>query len=216
MLCPLIHKRCSHAALLCILLLASLHLSFSPTESRDEIESRIIGSAIQKFSPILGITQRIVFSIVPEDSHLVSVKHENGLTQGYRLSFSERFLQSLSEREITAAVAHELGHVWIYTHFPFLQTEALANRQALRLVSKGDLESIYRKIWDWNGRKVGIAEALKPVEDAIGEGSIVPATALRDKILNTAAPIVYLKSKRSGSTDSGHAKGENRSVGSVH
>ncbi len=171
--------------------------SFSRTESRTEIESRV-SLAIQEFSRRLGIIKRIGFSVVPENSHLISVEHEKGGADGYRIFCSEAFLRNLNEHEMTAAIAHELGHVWIYTHFPFLQTESLANRQALRLVSRGDLESVYRKVWEWNGRKVSLAEVLKPVEEAVSLTSIQPVskksgTSLRTLIPNTAAPIVYLQ-----------------------
>ncbi len=173
--------------------------SFSRAESQTEIESRV-RLAIQEFSRRLGITKRIGFSIVPENSHLVSVEHEKGGADGYRISCSEAFLRNLNEREMMAAIAHELGHVWIYTHFPFLQTESLANRQALRLVSRSDLESVYRKVWEWNGRKVSLAEVLKPVEEAVSLTSIQPVSkksgmSLPKLIPNTAAPIVYLQSK---------------------
>jgi Zn-dependent peptidase ImmA (M78 family) len=44
-------------------------------------------------------------------------------------------------------VAHELGHVWIFTHHPYLQTEQLANQIAMRLVARETLEPIYEKLW---------------------------------------------------------------------
>ena len=50
-------------------------------------------------------------------------------------------------------MAHELGHVWIYTHHPFLQTEELANEIAMRVVSRELLESLYQKVWERTGTK---------------------------------------------------------------
>ena len=44
-------------------------------------------------------------------------------------------------------IAHELGHVWIYTHHPYLQTEQLANQIALKVVSRESLDSVYGKVW---------------------------------------------------------------------
>ena len=58
---------------------------------------------------------------------------------GFTLSFEAGFAERLTEDELTAAVAHELGHVWIYTYFPFLQTEQLANEIAMRVVSRESL-----------------------------------------------------------------------------
>ena len=48
---------------------------------------------------------------------------------------------------MSAVVAHELGHVWIFTHHPYLQTEQLANQIAMRLVARETLEPIYEKLW---------------------------------------------------------------------
>ncbi len=175
MFCLAFLKRCRHAALVCLVLLVPFCQSFSRAESRMQLESTA-SSAIQEFSRRLGITKRIGFSIVPENSHLFSVEHEKGGADGYRISCSEGFLQNLNEREMMAAIAHEMGHVWIYTHFPFLQTESLANRQALRLVSRSDLESVYRKVWEWNGRKVRLAEVMKPVEEAVSLTSLQPVS----------------------------------------
>lgn len=67
----------------------------------------------------------------------------------FRLAFEEGFLNTLTERELAAAIAHELGHVWIFTHFPFLQTEDLANSQALKVVSRDDLDQLYAKVAKW-------------------------------------------------------------------
>jgi Zn-dependent protease with chaperone function len=57
----------------------------------------------------------------------------------------------LDEVELSAVIAHEIGHLWIYTHHPYLQTEALANRIALKLVGRQALASAYRKLWDRTG-----------------------------------------------------------------
>ena len=44
-------------------------------------------------------------------------------------------------------LAHELGHVWIYTHHPYLQTEQLANRVAMRAVAREQLVAVYSTLW---------------------------------------------------------------------
>lgn len=50
---------------------------------------------------------------------------------------------------------------------PILQTETLANQQALKLVSREDLEKVYEKVWEWNGDKGSLAQALACVEEAV-------------------------------------------------
>src|SRR5690349_3203297 len=65
----------------------------------------------------------------------------------FLLTMELGFLLTLTDDELRAAVAHELGHVWIYTHHPFLQTERLANVIGQRVVDRGSFESIYAKLW---------------------------------------------------------------------
>ena len=55
--------------------------------------------------------------------------------------------------EIDAVVAHELGHVWIFTHHPFLHTEELANQIAMQVVPQDTLAAVYDKVWKRVGRK---------------------------------------------------------------
>ena len=57
-------------------------------------------------------------------------------------------------------VAHELGHVWIFTHHPYLQTEAGANQIAERLVARQTLERVYAKVWP-EGAPRGGCRALR-------------------------------------------------------
>jgi hypothetical protein len=72
------------------------------------------------------------------------------------------FLLMLNDDELRAAVAHELGHVWIYTHRPFLQTERLANSIGERVVDRASFEKIYKKLWMYEGSS-GV-----PMEDLLG------------------------------------------------
>jgi predicted Zn-dependent protease len=66
-------------------------------------------------------------------------------------------LDVLTDDEVRAAIAHELGHVWVFTHHPFLQTEELANRIAMRAVSRETLERVYDKVWKRIGTKGDVA-----------------------------------------------------------
>jgi len=62
--------------------------------------------------------------------------------------FEASFAERLGDNELAAAIAHELGHVWIYTHFPFLQTEQLANEIAMRVVSRESLVPVYAQMFE--------------------------------------------------------------------
>ncbi len=108
---------------------------------------------VDEFKARLGIEERIDITIIPEDSRLVSVcrsKDEKGV---FLLSFDADFLSTLDREELYAAVAHEFGHIWIFTHRPYLQTEALANRKALVLVSEESLEQVYLKVSEFGGER---------------------------------------------------------------
>jgi hypothetical protein len=95
----------------------------------------------------LGIPQEVKVSLVPANALVVSVQPDAAQPGMFVLSFEEEFLQQLTEDEIGAVVAHELGHVWIFTHHPYLHTEELANQIAMRLVARETLEPIYEKLW---------------------------------------------------------------------
>ena len=95
----------------------------------------------------LTIVQTVNVSIVEANPRLFSVAPVAQQVTTFLLSVEEDFAQGLSEAELRAAVAHELGHVWIFTHFPFLQTEELANDIAARVVSRDSLAPLYDKVW---------------------------------------------------------------------
>lgn len=131
-------------------------------EERLELQINLI---IRQLGSRLGITQQIVLSLAPGNLRLASVECASRENNIYRISFAPEFLLTLEDREIRAAVAHELGHVWIFTHFPYLQTETLANKQALKLVSRSDLGRVYEKVWNWNGTKGSLEDVLGPVNE---------------------------------------------------
>jgi len=101
----------------------------------------------------LSIPDNVSVSIVPVNKLVVSVERAKNGSPGFTLSVEDGFIQRLSDDEVGAVVAHELGHVWIYTHHPYLQTEELANEIALRLVSREQLENLYDKVWARTGTK---------------------------------------------------------------
>ncbi len=122
-----------------------------------------INEIVQTLAGRLGITQQVTVSVVPKNSRLASTERMPR-EDAFQISFEDAFLRTLDRDDLTAAVAHELGHIWIFTHFPYLQTEPLANRQALKLVSRDDLQGIYEKIWKWKGERGNLEKVLEPVK----------------------------------------------------
>jgi Peptidase family M48 len=89
----------------------------------------------------------VMAAIVPVNPLMVSVLSPVRSGGVYQVAFEGDFLDTLSDDELHAVVAHELGHVWIFTHHPYLQTEQLANKIALRVVPRETLERVYHKVW---------------------------------------------------------------------
>ena len=164
-----LNLRRSHWLIFISLLLFPMSWSQGPLfatggEDTSRMEQKI-SLIIQDYSERLGITQHVVVMIAPANSLLASVQYISGGSNEYQISFASGFLRTLNDRELNAAVAHELGHIWIFTHFPYLQTETLANQQALKLVSRNDLERVYRKVWKWNGEKGSVEKVLGSTDD---------------------------------------------------
>jgi hypothetical protein len=106
-----------------------------------------VQQVVDDFRARLAITQDVQVSIVASNALMVSVQRQDDPDNGFLLAFEGAFLNQLSEEELRAVVAHELGHVWIFTHHPYLQTEQLANGIAMRVVTRESLEPIYDRVW---------------------------------------------------------------------
>jgi len=111
-----------------------------------------VQTVVEDVKSRLSIPQDVVVSVVAQDKLLVSVERMESREGAFTLAFERDFLDVLTDDELTAVVAHELGHVWIFTHHPYLQTEELANTVALRLVSRETLNSVYQKVWQRTGK----------------------------------------------------------------
>ncbi|HSR50962.1 MAG TPA: hypothetical protein VLV83_09035 [Acidobacteriota bacterium] len=98
---------------------------------------------MKTFQDRLGISQPIRVKLVDHNPKLASSEPSG---DGYLISVDIGFLSTLDEGERRAMLAHEMGHIWIFTHHPFLQTEDLANRVAGRLVSEKGLQAVYEKV----------------------------------------------------------------------
>jgi hypothetical protein len=108
----------------------------------------------------LAIPEEVTVTVVDANALLVSVELPRDGRSAFRLAFEADFLDQLDDDELRAVVAHELGHVWIYTHHPYLQTERLANQIAMRVVSRESLQKVYGKVWERAGTKGNLAGFL--------------------------------------------------------
>ena len=108
----------------------------------------------------LDILERVLVTIVDHNPLVMSVETLSGRSGPFVITADEVFIQSLNDEELQAAVAHELGHVWIYTHHPYLQTERLANDVALRVIRADVLVPVYEKVWRRTGARGDLAEYI--------------------------------------------------------
>jgi hypothetical protein len=133
-----------------------------PRPDRDFVQ-RVVDDSRNR----LSIPQEVRVSLVPKNTLVVSVERQPGHDVAFVLLFEEAFLDQLTDEDIKAVVAHELGHVWIFTHHPYLQTEQLANEIAMRLVTRESLEPVYAKVQKRIGDAVDLARNLgdKPAAD---------------------------------------------------
>jgi len=136
-------QQLSRAVCVCTCVCALIYsIPAHASEQRERIQQ-----VVDELKSELGISSTVTVSLVPANPRLFSVvpvEHQQGT---FLLSVEEDFAQALNDTELRAAVAHELGHVWIYTHFPFLQTEQLANDIASRVISRDTLTPLYDKVW---------------------------------------------------------------------
>jgi hypothetical protein len=124
--------------------------STDPESASMAVELDRVQTVIDDLKARLDLDHNVFATLVPENPVMVSVQRD---ADGFAMSFERSFLATLGEDELEAVVAHELGHVWIFTHHPYLHTEALANQVAMRVVSRGSLEAVYEKVRARGGLK---------------------------------------------------------------
>jgi hypothetical protein len=108
----------------------------------------------------LHITNAIEIKIVDDNPLGLSVEPVDHRRDVFLLRIDGHLLNRLDSQELKAAIAHELGHVWIYTHHPYLQTEALANQIAMRAVNRDAFKKLYTELWSFKGSPGNIQELL--------------------------------------------------------
>lgn len=130
-----------------VLLLVAGRWSFASDRPRVEDRASRVQRVVDRLRDRFEIPEDVRVDLVSENPRVVSVQRSKEDRRVFLLSVQESFLDVLDDTDVEAMVAHELGHVWIYTHHPYLQTEQLANRIAMRHVTRAQLTEVYRKLW---------------------------------------------------------------------
>jgi hypothetical protein len=106
---------------------------------------------VDQLRAALSVKQDVGVVVVAYHPLVFSVEPVDRSRNRFKLSMELGFLQILDDDELHGALAHEMGHVWLYTHRPFLQTERLANEIGMRVVGRQAFERLYTKLWSYEG-----------------------------------------------------------------
>ena len=124
--------------------LARARLSAQTAEAGPERRAQLVVDALRAR---LGLAATVTVQLVDRDVRMASVRINAANPGGFVLSLQRDFIDRLTTAQLEAALAHELGHVWISTHHPYLQTEQLANRIAMRVAPRERLVEVYEAVW---------------------------------------------------------------------
>lgn len=153
-----------------VLMLWLLPLRFDPVsvagvaaigaaEDKSEISLQEITDSLRTR---LEITQLVQVKLVDHNPLVMSVETLGGRIGPFVITVDRDFISDLGHDQIEASLAHELGHVWIYTHFPYIQTERLANDVAMRVIRRSAFEPVYEKVWRRTGIRGNLTEFIGP------------------------------------------------------
>jgi len=162
-------------AVVCVLLLARPVAKDPPNAVR--LRAVRAQEFVDQLRATLPIQNEVQIAVVTYHPLVFSVRPLDTDKNRFLMTMELGFLLELNDDELRAAVAHELGHVWIYTHHPFLQTEFLANAIAQRVVDRRSFENVYSKLWMYEGA------AGVPIDDLLGPppaDSNVPKPVVND------------------------------------
>ena len=133
----------NHLGVVLLLWLLPLRLESLPAASGEGItrgsgrsEIALLQDLADDLRGRLEIKERVHVTLVDHNPLVMSVETLAGRTGPFVITVDRDFIHELNAEETEAAIAHELGHVWIYTHDPYLQTERLANDIAMRVISR--------------------------------------------------------------------------------
>lgn len=159
----------NHLGVVLLLSLLPLRLDFPPSAAGGGIgrgieptEAEVLQDVTDVLRARLQIPESVHVEVVDHNPLVMSVETLSGRTGPFVISVDRAFAGELNHDEAQAAIAHELGHVWIYTHHPFLQTERLANDVAMRVISRSAFEPVYEKVWRRTGVQGNLIEFLGP------------------------------------------------------
>ena len=159
----------NHLGVVLLLWLLPLRLESLPASSEEWISrggERTEISTLQDLTDTLrgrlDIKERVHVTIVDHNPLVMSVETLAGRTGPFVITIDRDFIHELNGEEAEAAIAHELGHVWIYTHQPYIQTERLANDIAMRVISRAAFEPVYEKVWARTGIRGNLIDFIGP------------------------------------------------------
>lgn len=154
-----------------VLMLWLLPLRFDPmsvggSASIGPVDEKSEATALQEITDDLRtrleIAERVQVTLVDHNPLVMSVETLGGRVGPFVITVDRDFISELGHDEIEAALAHELGHVWIYTHHPYLQTERMANDVAMRVIRRSAFEPVYEKVWRRTGIRGNLVEFIGP------------------------------------------------------
>ena len=136
--------------------------SLAKQKSTADRKLKKISDIVDEFREKLQMPQHVHVRIAPTNERMISVEPIDGGPESgdFILCFDQEFLHGLNHQELKAGIAHELGHIWIFSHHPYLQTEALANQIAMKVVGRESLKMIYTKLWGHRGTTGKLDEFL--------------------------------------------------------
>ena len=144
--------------MVCMCSTAVAGLAAGDDESGNSVTIAQLQDVTDELRTRMDILERVIVTVVDRNPLVMSVETLGGRGGPFVISADRSFIRSLNDEELDAAIAHELGHVWIYTHHPYLQTEQLANEIALRVTSVDVLVPVYEKVWKRLGIRGNIAD----------------------------------------------------------
>jgi hypothetical protein len=159
----------NHLGVVLLLSLLPLRLELVPAAADGVVARGVERSGVVVLQDVtddlrtrLQIAEHVHVTLVDHNPLVMSVETLSGRTGPFVITVDRGFISELSKEETEAALAHELGHVWIYTHHPYLQTERMANDIAMRVINRSAFEPVYKKVWERTGIAGNLIEFLGP------------------------------------------------------